>query len=208
VPFSCSGPRGSLRSRPGFACHLWWHAPEASGAKAHRSPGRYRYRAATDRRVSIHPSHPGSTRACGRPRRPAGTARAGRCSAGRRCRKPRRSRRASPVRASAVESTIIAFWPPVSATSVASGPLRAASERLIAQAASVEPVNATPAEPGITKDGGTDLRAPPGQQMQRIEPERLRGGATALLRRNQRRRLGRLRKHGVFRPQARPRPDR
>ncbi len=45
---------------------------------------------------------------------------------------------------SAVESTIIAFWPPVSAISVAIGPLRPASARLIAVAASVEPVKATP----------------------------------------------------------------
>ncbi len=50
--------------------------------------------------------------------------------------------------ASAEESTIIAFWPPVSAISVARGPSRSARVRLIVRAVPVEPVNATPAMRG------------------------------------------------------------
>jgi hypothetical protein len=46
---------------------------------------------------------------------------------------------------SALESTIIAFRPPVSAMKGTMGPSRAASTRLITRAVAVEPVNATPA---------------------------------------------------------------
>jgi hypothetical protein len=46
---------------------------------------------------------------------------------------------------SAEESAISAFWPPVSAISVAIGALRAASVRLIVHAVSVDPVKQTPA---------------------------------------------------------------
>ena len=49
---------------------------------------------------------------------------------------------------SAELSTIIAFWPPVSATNGMIGPSRSASVRLIMRAVSVEPVNTTPASSG------------------------------------------------------------
>src|SRR5947209_5342604 len=49
---------------------------------------------------------------------------------------------------SADESTIIAFWPPVSATNGMIGPSRSASVRLIMRAVSVEPVKTTPASSG------------------------------------------------------------
>ncbi|MNY18196.1 hypothetical protein D3C86_1515620 [compost metagenome] len=44
-----------------------------------------------------------------------------------------------------MESTIIAFWPPVSAISAAIGPAFSASWRLMIRAVSVEPVKHTPA---------------------------------------------------------------
>ena len=49
---------------------------------------------------------------------------------------------------SAVESTIIAFSPPVSAISGTIAPLRAAKWRLMVSAVAVEPVMATPANAG------------------------------------------------------------
>ena len=65
---------------------------------------------------------------------PAGTARAAPSSAGRRCRRPRPARRAPPARAAPSESTIIAFWPPVSAISGPAGrPRRALGERAVDQ---------------------------------------------------------------------------
>ena len=63
-------------------------------------------------------------RACGRRPPPAGTARAAPSSAGRRCRRPRRCTSATTCSASAEESTIIAFCPPVSAISGIGWPLR------------------------------------------------------------------------------------
>ena len=47
-----------------------------------------------------------------------------------------------------MKSTIIAFWPPVSATNGMIGPSRSASVRLIMRAVSVEPVKTTPASSG------------------------------------------------------------
>ena len=49
---------------------------------------------------------------------------------------------------SAELSTIIAFWPPVSAMNGMIGPSRSASVRLIIRAVSVEPVKTTPASSG------------------------------------------------------------
>ena len=60
---------------------------------------------------------------------------------------------------SAVESTIIAFMPPVSATMRGNAPSRAASARLMTTAVSVDPVNATPARRGSPNRRVADLRA-------------------------------------------------
>ncbi len=63
---------------------------------------------------------------------------------------------------SAVESTIIAFSPPVSATSTASGAAFSASARLMIRATSVEPVKTTPAIPGAAVSGPPTAGPSPG----------------------------------------------
>ncbi len=65
---------------------------------------------------------------------------------------------------SAEESAISAFWPPVSAMSVAIGPdARPASARLIARAVSVEPVKATPATRGSAVSAAPTVAPSPGR---------------------------------------------
>ena len=64
---------------------------------------------------------------------------------------------------SAVESTIIALMPPVSAMSTASGAAVSASVRLIACATSVEPVKTTPAMPGAAVSGAPTVGPSPGR---------------------------------------------
>ena len=61
---------------------------------------------------------------------------------------------------SALESTSIAFCPPVSAISGATGPSRAANARLIARAAPVLPVNATPAVFGCRTSASPTAASP------------------------------------------------
>jgi hypothetical protein len=61
---------------------------------------------------------------------------------------------------SAEESTIIAFWPPVSAIRAPIGPDRAARLRLIDRATSTEPVKATPATLGSATRAAPSSPAP------------------------------------------------
>ncbi len=65
---------------------------------------------------------------------------------------------------SAELSTIIAFWPPVSAISVPIGPLRPASVRLMIRAVSVEPVKATPATRGSATAAAPTTAPSPGRK--------------------------------------------
>ena len=61
------------------------------------------------------------------------------------------------------ESAISAFWPPVSAISTPMAASRAASERLIARAVSVEPVKATPATRGSRVSAAPTVAPSPGR---------------------------------------------
>ena len=69
---------------------------------------------------------------------------------------------------SAVESTIIAFSPPVSASSMASGAAVSASWRSISLATSVEPVKQTPAMRGSAVSGAADRRAVARQKLDHV----------------------------------------
>ena len=69
---------------------------------------------------------------------------------------------------SAVESTIIALSPPVSAISMASGAAVSASCRSISLATSVEPVKQTPAMRGSAVSGAADRRAVAGQKLEHV----------------------------------------
>ena len=98
---------------------------------------------------------------------------------------------------SAVESTIIALRPPVSAISMASGAAVSASCRSISFATSVEPVKQTPAMRGSAVSGAPTDGAVARQQLQHVcrhaglvqQRHRSRG--------DQRRLLGRLGEHRV-----------
>ena len=88
-------------------------------------------------------------------------------------------RRATTCSGSAEESTIIAFWPPVSAISGTIGPSRCASARLIARAVSVEPVKATPATRGSATSAAPTLAPVAGQELQHIRRDAGRHAAAA-----------------------------
>ena len=98
---------------------------------------------------------------------------------------------------SAELSTIMAFTPPVSAISAASGPSRAASAELIARAVSTEPVNATPATRASPSSASPSARPSPGRNCSARRRNagllEQRDGARG----DQRALLGRLRDHGV-----------
>jgi hypothetical protein len=97
---------------------------------------------------------------------------------------------------SAELSTIIAFWPPVSATSTALS-ARSASVRLMSCATAVEPVNRTPAMRGSATSAAPTVFAASREQLQR--GARHAGAMEQLHRRgrDQRRLLGRFGEHGV-----------
>ncbi len=113
-----------------------------------RSPGRRRSQGRSGRRPSAPPSPRRSSRSCRRRHPPGRTA-------------PASAEQRWPALWNAEEmtsrvtcsgsaelSTIIAFWPPVSAMNGMIGPSRSASVRLIMRAVSVEPVKTTPASSG------------------------------------------------------------
>ena len=138
-----------------------------------RSPGRRRSAGARGRPCAARPSHRAASPAHGRRHPPARTARAAPSSAGRRCRTPMRRTSATTCSTSADESTIIAFWPPVSAISVTARPrlsTRPATLRCRMRATSVEPVNITPivlasstsAAPTVSPRPGNSCNAPRG----------------------------------------------
>ena len=61
------------------------------------------------------------------------------------------------------------FWPPVSAISLAIGPSRAASARLMAIPVSVPPVKATPSMRGSRDERGADRLAASGKEVQHVD---------------------------------------
>ena len=102
--------------------------------------------------------------------------------------------------ASADESTIIAFWPPVSAISgigLPSGSRRLDSVLLMRRATSVEPVNITRARARIGHQRGADRFAVARQQLHRARRHAGFAQNAHGLRGDQRRLFGRLREHRV-----------
>ena len=139
------------------------HGPRCRAAPPRRSPGRHRWRGGRGCRRSAPPWRPAAWRAPGRPPPPAGRARAAPSSAGRRCRRPRRSTSPTTCSGRAELSTTSAFCPPVSAISGTvrpSGLSRSASWRWISRATSVEPVNITPRTRGSATSAAPTSPAP------------------------------------------------
>ena len=105
-------------------------------------------------------------------------------------------------------STIIAFWPPVSAMNGMIGPSRSASVRLIMRAVSVEPVKTTPASSGCAVSVPPTTLPSPGASwttslgnarlVHQLDRERA----------DQRRLPGRLGNYGIARSERRRRPGR
>ena len=108
---------------------------------------------------------------------------------------------------SAELSTIIAFWPPVSAINGMIGPSRSASVRLIARAVSVEPVKATPASSGCAVSAAADP-AVAGRELDDVLGDARLVHQLDRERADQRRLLGRLGDDGIARGERRRRPGR
>ena len=97
---------------------------------------------------------------------------------------------------SAELSTIIAFWPPVSAISTGSSS-RGASSRAMPRATSVEPVKITAATRGSATSAAPTVSPRPGQELQRRDGHARAMQEAHRLVRDQRRLLGGFREHRI-----------